>query len=63
MDLSLQGLKLEYVDLFLIEFPVGFRSEEDGEQFVDEDGSGMLDLNTDIISLWKVKFDLFQNIP
>jgi len=53
LDLSLQGLKLEYVDLFLIEFPVGFRSEEDGEQFVDEDGSGMLDLNTDIISLWK----------
>ncbi|XP_049842377.1 1,5-anhydro-D-fructose reductase-like [Schistocerca gregaria] len=50
---SLEALQLNYVDLYLIHQPVGFQ-DVGGDTFPrDKDGKVLLDMNTDIISLWK----------
>ena len=55
LNLSLQELKLDYVDLYLIHFPVGLLCEDDDELFPeDQDGKSVLDMNTDLLSLWQV---------
>nr|XP_014276893.1 1,5-anhydro-D-fructose reductase [Halyomorpha halys] len=49
---SLEYLQLDYVDLYLIHSPVGFVN--DGTILPrDESGTLLLDLDTDIIELWK----------
>jgi aldehyde reductase len=56
LKLSLQKLKLDYVDLYLIHFPVGFVGNKDDNDLFPKDDNGMslLEMNTDHISLWKV---------
>ena len=52
---SLTALQVEYVDLYLIHFPVGFQDKGDGNLWpTDEAGAVLTDLSTDHISLWKV---------
>ncbi len=56
LKLSLESLKLDYVDLYLIHFPVGFLPGKDDTDLFprDESGKALVDMNTDIIALWKV---------
>ncbi|XP_049946120.1 1,5-anhydro-D-fructose reductase-like isoform X1 [Schistocerca serialis cubense] len=50
---SLENLQLSYVDLYLIHHPVGFQ-DVGGDTFPrDKDGKVLLDMKTDLISLWK----------
>ena len=57
MNLSLEALRLDYVDLYLIEFPVGFLYGDGDDLFPqDEQGRAILDMKTDLIALWKVKY-------
>jgi diketogulonate reductase-like aldo/keto reductase len=52
---SLTSLQVEYVDLYLIHFPVGFHDKGDGNFWPkDETGAILIDPSTDHISLWKV---------
>nr|SVE75624.1 EOG090X0289 [Daphnia hispanica] len=55
IKLSLESLKLDYVDLYLIHFPVGFLPGKDDTDLFprDEEGKAKIDMTTDIISLWK----------
>jgi len=55
LKLSLNSLKLDYVDLYLIHFPSGLvRTGDDKNLFPqDEDGKVIQDRNTDLLSLWK----------
>ena len=56
---SLAALKLDYLDLYLIHGPVGLLGKHDLDLFPrDENGYVVLDMNTDLISLWKVKINL-----
>ncbi len=59
LKLSLQNLKLDYVDLYLIHFPVGFVGNKDDKDLFpkDENGMSLLDMNTDHVSLWKVRIN------
>lgn len=53
--MSLEELKLKYVDLFLIHFPVGLHCEDDDDLFPEDDsGNSVLDMNTDLVALWQV---------
>ena len=62
LKLSLQKLKLEYVDLFLIHFPAGLISEDETDCFpVDENGQAAMDLTTDHVALWKVLYGFLSN--
>ena len=52
---SLAALQLEYLDLYLIHAPVGLIGKHDLDVFPrDENGFIVLDMLTDLISLWKV---------
>ncbi|EFX67778.1 hypothetical protein DAPPUDRAFT_63699 [Daphnia pulex] len=55
LDLSLKSLKVDYVDLYLIHFPVGFFEGKDETDLYprDEFGKYKIDKSTDIITLWK----------
>jgi len=50
---SLKNLKLSYVDLYLIHFPVGFVYHSPEEYFPKKDGIVQLDFSTDILEVWK----------
>ena len=51
---SLASLQLDYVDLYLIHFPVGMIGKHDQDVFpVDAQGNFVLDMKTDLIGLWK----------
>lgn len=55
LKLSLENLKLDYVDLYLIHFPVGFRGDDYRDLFPrDENGKLLLDFDSNMLSLWKV---------
>jgi len=53
--LSLEALKVDYVDLYLIHLPVGFVGKNDKDLYpVDENRRAVLDKTTDLVALWKV---------
>ncbi|CAL7949647.1 unnamed protein product [Xylocopa violacea] len=54
INLSLKKLGLSYLDMYLIHMPFAFKLNEDTcTPAVHEDGSYVLDLNTDPVSVWK----------
>ncbi|KAJ3643659.1 hypothetical protein Zmor_026358 [Zophobas morio] len=54
MKKSLENLQLDYVDLYLIHFPVGFKYQEDGpHMFVIENGAPVTEPKTDHAAIWK----------
>lgn len=53
---SLENLKIDYVDLYLIHFPVGFEYNDEKPPVYfprGENGCIKFDYSTDIISVWK----------
>ncbi len=60
---SLAALQLDYLDLYLIHAPFGLIGQHDLDIFPrDDNGLVVLDMLTDLISLWKVKSTLDSNI-
>ena len=60
---SLSALQLDYLDLYLIHAPFGLIGQHDLDIFPrDDNGLVVLDMLTDLISLWKVKSTLDSNI-
>ena len=52
---SLKSLQLDYVDLYLIHFPVGCKVKEGtGQPYLDENGETAVEPKTDHVALWKV---------
>lgn len=52
---SLAALQLTYLDLYLIHAPVGLIGKNDMDFFPrDENGYMVLDMDTDLITLWQV---------
>lgn len=54
---SLENLKLDYIDMYLIHGPFGF-VEGDDILPKDENGKFLLDYETDHLSLWKVSTEI-----
>merc|ERR1711970_168792 len=51
---SLEKLKLNYLDLYLIHCPIGMKGSHDRDTFPkDSDGKFMVDHATDLIAIWK----------
>ncbi|XP_063931781.1 aldo-keto reductase family 1 member A1-like isoform X2 [Zophobas morio] len=51
---SLKSLQLDYVDLYLIHFPVGCKVKEGtGQPYLDENGETAVEPKTDHVALWK----------
>nr|CAD7424023.1 unnamed protein product [Timema monikensis] len=54
LDKSLARLRLDYIDLYMVHMPFGFLSDQSGDSpVVGKDGSYLLDMNTDIVAVWK----------
>jgi len=54
LNQSLKKLQMDYVDLYLIHTPIGVEGKNDTDFFpLDDQGRLSLDLNTDIIAVWK----------
>nr|CAD7440151.1 unnamed protein product [Timema bartmani] len=50
---SLKSLGLDYVDLYLVHVPYGFKEKDEELTPVDEDGFVLLDNDTDLVAIWK----------
>ena len=57
LKLSLKNLKLDYVDLYLIHFPVGLIGQHDMDLMPNENGMAVLDKKTNLVAVWKVLLD------
>ena len=56
MKKSLENLQLDYVDLYLIHFPVGYKYQEGGSHmFSVENGVALTEPKTDHAAIWKVQ--------
>src|SRR4051812_1204528 len=54
LKLSLEALQLNYVDLYLMHFPVGLKYVNDKELWPkDSNGDSLLDMSTDLVANWK----------
>jgi diketogulonate reductase-like aldo/keto reductase len=54
LDVSIKNLQTEYVDLYLIHWPVGLIFvDENGLMPRDKDGELLLDMSTDLEAIWK----------
>lgn len=55
VKLSLKKLGLDYLDMYLIHTPFAFKfDEKTGIAATHEDGSYVLDFDTDLVAIWKV---------
>jgi diketogulonate reductase-like aldo/keto reductase len=53
-------LGLQYLDLFLIHVPVGMKKNNSSFEIAhNEDGSIVLDYDTDLVAVWKVIIIIF----
>lgn len=60
LKLSLERLGLQYVDMYLIHSPMGLMHEKDKFTVArNEDGSVVIDENTDHVATWKVLIETF----
>ena len=54
LNLSLKALQLDYVDLYIQHFPVGFVYVNDNDTVPkSKDGRVLIDMDTDLIAIWK----------
>lgn len=55
LELSLKNLQLDYVNLYLIHFPVGLIGKDDNDLCPKDDSGGLvLNPNTDLVKIWLV---------
>lgn len=58
IKLSLKNLQVDYVDLYLIHFPVGFIGKDYKDVYpTDENGMTVFNMNTDHVNVWKVQHE------
>lgn len=56
IKLSLEKLGLDYLDMYLVHIPIAFKLDETtGTAATHEDGSYVLDFDTDPVLVWKVR--------
>jgi len=53
LSLSLKGLQMKYIDLYLIHSPVGWQYVNDKEMTIGRDGTPFLDMTTNLESIWE----------
>lgn len=53
---SLENLQVDYVDVYLVHVPFGFKDIEGNLHPINEQGEIDLDLTTDHVAVWKVIF-------
>jgi len=59
--LSLENLSLSYVDMYMIQLPVGMRYKNDEELLVkNPDGNLAMDCGTDLVAIWKAMENLVE---
>jgi len=55
IKLSLEKLGLDYIDMYLVHMPIAFVPDETGfDPATNEDGSYVLDVESEPVSVWKV---------
>lgn len=58
VNLSLKNLQLDYIDLYLIHWPVGLTYVSEHELMPrDENGQLQLDMTTNLVEIWKAMED------
>jgi len=53
LKLSLEALKLDYVDLYLVHGPIGLKYVDDTTLYPMADGGMAYDMTTDLLKIWK----------
>nr|CAD7256697.1 unnamed protein product [Timema shepardi] len=63
VEASLERLKLDYLDLYLIHVPFGFEPNRSGFGRIatDEKGNHVLDMDTDIVAIWQALEEQVEN--
>lgn len=53
---SLKKLQLDYLDQYLVHTPFTFVENEEENHPTDEDGNLVLETDTDLVAIWKVRY-------